>query len=338
MKFLILALLFWMTQIEFKVTSSADVKDGEKGPSKLELFADDKLPMFAVKTADLSILNSELIQKKIKNSSESYKSHLIELAFMNTNPKFIIELMKILEGDAFDLESNEFVLTAAGYACLGGCTDILEWLDLDFKVEESSITLMHCACSYKDCKVVNWLIEREYYKVNAENISKKKTALHYACKSGNFEAVKLLIDKGYDYTGLDDKGRTVAHFACMSGNLGLVKYLLKLSPSFIEKLDNENMSILHMACQTANKELIIHLITEHKMDISAVDNFGRNALHIFCLRDNFKDDEDKGLKIVEILKGKYSIKEQLDNDNRSPLDLCKLVGNENVWRFLSQIS
>lgn len=44
------------------------------------------------------------------------------------------------------------------------------------------------------------------------------TALHWACKRGHFEIVKLLIENGADIEFLDIIGRPTLYFAIIGGN------------------------------------------------------------------------------------------------------------------------
>ena len=52
------------------------------------------------------------------------------------------------------------------------------------------------------------------------------TALHWACKRGHFEIVKLLVENGADIEFQDIIGRPTLYFAIIGGNPKIVKYIL----------------------------------------------------------------------------------------------------------------
>jgi len=49
-----------------------------------------------------------------------------------------------------------------------------------------------------------------------------------ACRSGNENLVKYLIELGADVKKLNSNGKTLLFNACYSGNENLVKYLVKI--------------------------------------------------------------------------------------------------------------
>jgi ankyrin repeat protein len=64
--------------------------------------------------------------------------------------------------------------------------------------------------------------------------------LHHACKSGNRDVVKYLIEKGADVKAKAWDNSTPLHIACESGNLDLVKYLVEHGADVKAKDDDEN--------------------------------------------------------------------------------------------------
>ena len=52
--------------------------------------------------------------------------------------------------------------------------------------------------------------------------------LHIACRDGNLEIVKFLVNAGADTNrGDGNNSRTPLHYACMKGDQKLVEYLIK---------------------------------------------------------------------------------------------------------------
>ena len=57
---------------------------------------------------------------------------------------------------------------------------------------------------------------------------KNKTALHIACKVGDEEVIKLLVEHGADINARDGDGFTSLHLAAIHGNMQVVKKLVEL--------------------------------------------------------------------------------------------------------------
>jgi ankyrin repeat protein len=53
-----------------------------------------------------------------------------------------------------------------------------------------------------------------------------RTPLHFACKEGYLEVVKLLIELGADKEAKDKWNETPLHLACIEGHLDVVKLLI----------------------------------------------------------------------------------------------------------------
>lgn len=51
------------------------------------------------------------------------------------------------------------------------------------------------------------------------------TPLHYACKEGNVEIVKLLLEEGCDPNWPDRQGRTCLHFASLANQPEIIRLL-----------------------------------------------------------------------------------------------------------------
>ena len=51
--------------------------------------------------------------------------------------------------------------------------------------------------------------------------------LHIACRLGNFEIVRKLVDAGANIDASDGKSRSPLHFACWCGHKEIVDYLIR---------------------------------------------------------------------------------------------------------------
>lgn len=77
--------------------------------------------------------------------------------------------------------------------------------------------------------------------------SKGFTALHYACASGHFEAVRVLLQRGASCCKATKQGACAFHFACYLGHLNLVELLVKHEPMLVRETDAHGHTGLHFA-------------------------------------------------------------------------------------------
>lgn len=97
--------------------------------------------------------------------------------------------------------------------------------------------------------------------------------LHVACKAGDLNLAKTLIQDGAPINSKGDQdGPSPLHYAVMSGNMALVQFLLdkgahlndqnvKGSASFeVDSNEHEAMTPLHIACDSQNEAMVLFLI------------------------------------------------------------------------------
>ena len=96
--------------------------------------------------------------------------------------------------------------------------------------------------------------------VNKKTVGGEETLAHVACKMGNCDALKLLVEAGADLVAEDSRGRfalAVAiekkHFACVDY---LLSHLEKNKPKWIGNLlstaDRQGSKPIHFACRDAD--------------------------------------------------------------------------------------
>ena len=186
--------------------------------------------------------------------------------------------------------------------------------------DKDKFTLLHYACYNGWFRVTKELIEK-LYDPKAENVD-GSTPLYLACRSGNLELVKYLINiyncdpKKSNKTGLlplhnaalgghtsivnylveekecssttrDIKGITPLHLACQSGSLPVVKYFIETQKCSPVCVTNDHFTQpLHLACQKGHLKVAKYLIEENHCSPASVNGEGFQTVHLACKSDN----------------------------------------------------
>ncbi|CAK84607.1 unnamed protein product (macronuclear) [Paramecium tetraurelia] len=90
--------------------------------------------------------------------------------------------------------------------------------------KEHSYEFIQAAKQGKEWEVKEFIKDNKYLVYDFDYIY--MTALHWACKRGHFEIVKLLVENGADIEFQDIIGRPTLYFAIIGGNPKIVKYIL----------------------------------------------------------------------------------------------------------------
>jgi ankyrin repeat protein len=126
-----------------------------------------------------------------------------------------------------------------------------------------------------------------------------QTPLHVACISANFEAVKILIDKGANVKLVSNIGCNALHYAAFRGHLDIVRLLIK-SGAALNVSDSAKQNELHYAVMgVINRELVKFLLdagsfisVEHFMYLSPLDiavmRNRRDIVKLLAKEKNFK--------------------------------------------------
>ena len=110
------------------------------------------------------------------------------------------------------------------------------------------------------------------------------TALHAACWVGQFDCVKLLMERAKDLNinvaATDTYGRTVLHIAAISQHVDFMEILLPRSKEFgidLKAKDWQGHTFFQSACVAENCELVTYLVDQAKeygFDIDPKDEKG----------------------------------------------------------------
>lgn len=117
-----------------------------------------------------------------------------------------------------------------------------------------------------------------------------KKSLRNACKNGDVEKVKELIELGVDVKQpVDKKENSALHFACLHGRSEVVKLLLEKGDAQANQSNRDGVTPFMLACQQADKIDLEDFFklgegedVEVIIDTSLVDKKGNNALHYYA--------------------------------------------------------
>ncbi|NBX03206.1 MAG: ankyrin repeat domain-containing protein [Alphaproteobacteria bacterium] len=156
---------------------------------------------------------------------------MVYISNMSILPRFILVALLLVAPtlQAADVPKDQLANEIVYRVNLGRAEDIkllLEQGASPDQVNDDGVPILALACSRKDeegSKIIAALVE---YKANV-NIQDPhgKTALFYAAKFGNKEAVKLLLDAKINYYAIDNRGDIARTVAFREGHGGIVDIL-----------------------------------------------------------------------------------------------------------------
>eukprot|EP00094_Tigriopus_californicus_P011432 TCALIF_11037-PA protein Name:"Similar to MIB2 E3 ubiquitin-protein ligase MIB2 (Gallus gallus)" AED:0.04 eAED:0.04 QI:0/0/0/0.5/1/1/2/0/1055 len=185
---------------------------------------------------------------------------------------------------------------------------------------------LHYAAFGKQATVVEFILERDGFDINALN-AKKCSALHVAVILGLPDCVDALlkhnpdvnlkesfgdtplheaITQGHttifdmllnvssiDLTITNGRGFNPLHWAALKGNAYALKAIIQKAPEMITLGKEDGFTPLHIACVNGHIELVKALLASEGCNVNAKDKRGQTPLHSAC---------DQGLyRIVEVL-------------------------------------
>lgn len=148
----------------------------------------------------------------------------------------------------------------------------------------------------------------QYVNVDFEDVN-RRPALVVAAELGDFDLVKLLLDKGANPAQPDVNGRTTLHVAAKWGLVEIVRLLVERGAD-TEAMDHGQRTALHNAAQYGPEA--IEVLLELGADVNAVDIHLMTALHLAGKNQHaLKSD-------LEALIAKGARTDAEDNRRRTP--------------------
>lgn len=101
-------------------------------------------------------------------------------------------------------------------------------------------------------------------------------SLFIACRNGNIDEVRRLLDGGSSVNVENHTGRTALHVACLKNHINIVAVLIEAKAD-VNVQDTFGIVPLHYAVSDSNTDLV-DLLLKNKANPNVIDCDGRNLL------------------------------------------------------------
>lgn len=259
---------------------------------------------------------------KITHEGRTY----LHWASMRWNPETVAYLLS--KGSDLNLEEEHGLTPAYLAAGNGGTVAMFETfvkngLDLKKKYKDGTTLLMLALPTDKDFSITEYFVSKGLSLKDTD--TNGNTAINYAARGGNIDAIKKLKQKGITYN------EQALIFAAQgtrrtANTIEIYKYLvdeLKIKPSVTTK-DGEN--VLHFIAKKQNQAEIVAYFTGKGVDVNQADNEGNTP---FILAASGKD-----LKVLETLLPKVKDINAVNHKGESAITQAVKSSSAEVVGFL----
>ena len=160
---------------------------------------------------------------------------------------------------------------ASGYRDRSGLS-ALDWNLLD-AVERNGAAVRQ---AIQEGASVN-CVQKHFSLSNPTNIFSIDTPLTKACKLGNDEIVRILLDKGADARWQDSHGWSALSRACQNGHLSIVEMMLNHDNSLLEIRSNRLETPLLVAICRSQVD-VFHFLLNRGANVHAISSIGMTTL------------------------------------------------------------
>ncbi len=132
------------------------------------------------------------------------------------------------------------------------------------------------ACKDGNSEVVKTLLENDA-DVNYNDGVEKMSGLHFAAKEGHVDVVELLIQNGADVNAVEKDKETALHYAAREGHVDVAKVLLE-NDADVNAGDYEELTALHNSAENGHVD-VVEVLIQNGADVNAGDERDDRALH-----------------------------------------------------------
>jgi ankyrin repeat protein len=252
---------------------------------------------------NLDILGRSLLHHASYNNQEKIVKFLIEnhcnvnsRAQFNVTPlhwaveRKLLNITKLLIENGADLEcqrtENGHIMTPLMHACEIGDSATVKLLVTKganlTSIDSNEFNCLHYASKNGQTEALKILLEN---KVNPNEVVKtsKYSPLHFAVDSGNFVAVKMLVDYGANIEYRNLEGNTPLSNAALGGKVEIANFLISKGANVNNKgvensswADNNAKTVLHFGIKSGNSQ-VVRLLLDSGANTFIRDGAGDDA-------------------------------------------------------------
>lgn len=203
-------------------------------------------------------------------------------------------------------------------------------LDINSKNSEQR-TVLDLACRMGQFEIMKLLMEEEGIDVNLAN-GHGASPFAVACGYGHLEIVEYLFeDERVDVKGMTKDLASPFFLACQEGHLNVVDYLFKKRIYDVNGLDRDGQTPFMMACWIGHSKIVKYLMETNEVTMDHVKDVDQSPIYLAC-QNGFTD-------IVKLLLEDEKVDINLpSSDNATPFFVACQNGHYELVKFLLSLS
>ena len=204
---------------------------------------------------------------------------------------------------------------------------IFDWGDSSGVNAPSLFSGLHCASFFGIVELMSNLLGIASYDTGQRDFA-GMTPLAWAVKSGNGEAVELLLERGsVDPNQLDNEGDAALSWAALNGHWLVAKQLLDREDIDPDKSNKVGRTPLYWAASSGHESVVRQLLDRKDVNSNKQDNDGRTPL-LWAARRGHES-------VVKQLLDRGDVNpDKPDNTGRTPLSWAASKGHESMVKQL----
>ncbi|WP_341812896.1 ankyrin repeat domain-containing protein [Wolbachia endosymbiont (group A) of Cephus spinipes] len=279
----------------------------------------DKYDLIVTNAFNADVEASELCIIRFKDFYKESKMKTLTIKFTDKEILLSNEIDKINNSDSIDKLNNVSSIVNSQESSIHSEVPNSGNINAQGKLDR---TLLHLASEAGEFDKVKLLLDRG---ANIEVQDKfGYTPIFLATQSGKWSIVKLLLDRGANIDAQDEKGQTLLHFAASGNNLDMVQFLLDRSAN-IEIQDKLAWTPILYAAQSG-KWNVVKLLISNGAKFNNEITYQGTPLHFAAQGGN--------LDIAQFLLDEGAVIESQDKDNKKPLHLAVDANRLSVVKLL----
>ncbi|MFP3016488.1 MAG: ankyrin repeat domain-containing protein [Wolbachia sp.] len=279
----------------------------------------DKYDLIVTNAFNADIKASESCIIRFRDFYKEPKMETLSIKFADKEILLSDEIDKIRNSDSIDELNNVSSIINSQESSIHSEVPNSGDINAQGKLDR---TLLHLASEAGEFDKVKLLLDRG---ANIEVQDKfGYTPIFLATQSGKWSVVELLLDRGANIDAQDKEGRTPLHFAAQKNNLDMAQFLLNRGAN-IEVQDRRAWTPILYAAQSG-KWGVVKLLINNGAKFNNEITYQGTPLHFAVQEGN--------LDMVRFLLDEGADIESQDKDNKKPLHLAVEAGRLNVVKLL----